>query len=98
PVKSRLYEDFKKYYENNYTDKEVFFKEINDYSYAFQEVIGANTGNQAIDDILFRLNQIDLTVMRPFLMSLILAFNKGDLLEDEAVAMLELIESFTARH
>ncbi|MCY3024933.1 DUF262 domain-containing protein [Aerococcus loyolae] len=98
PVKSRLYEDFKTFYEKNFTDKETFFKEINDYSYAFQEVITANTGNHAIDDILFRLNQIDLTVMRPFLMSLVLAYNKGDLLENEAVAMLELIESFTARH
>src|SRR5699024_12202705 len=69
PTIKYIYDEFKKYYENSWEDKEAFFIDLEEYSFAYQQILGHPVGDKKIDSTLFRLNQIEVTVTNPFLMA-----------------------------
>lgn len=92
-----IYDEFKKYYENNWQDKESFFKELEDYSYAYQLILGESVGDKKIDNILFRLNRIEITVVYPFLVAILKDLNNKKLTREAVAEIFEVIESYIAR-
>lgn len=71
PTIKHIYDEFIKYYENNWEDKEEFFIDLEEYSFAYQQILGNSVKDKKIDSILFRLNQIEVTVTHPFLMAIL---------------------------
>lgn len=97
PIRSKTYETFKTYFSSNHKDKEQFFEEISDYSHAFKQIINAESDSKLIDGILYRFNQINVTVVRPFFMSVLYDYNKKKFTEEQVYEILSSIESYIAR-
>ncbi|MGO4942879.1 DUF262 domain-containing protein [Ruoffia tabacinasalis] len=97
PTIKYIYDEFKKYYENNWEDKEAFFIDLEEYSFAYQQILGHPVGNKKIDSILFRLNQIEVTVTHPFLMAILRDLNNDKLSTKSVENIFEVVESYIAR-
>lgn len=97
PTIKYIYEEFKKYYDSTWIDKEVFFRDLEDYSFAYQQILTSSVGNKKIDQILYRLNQLEVTVTYPFLMAILRDFNNEKHTAKEVEAILVIIESYITR-
>ncbi|OFK54605.1 hypothetical protein HMPREF2811_08095 [Globicatella sp. HMSC072A10] len=97
PTIKYIYDEFKKYYENNWEDKEAFFIDLEEYSFAYQQILGHPVGDKKIDSILFRLNQIEVTVTHPFLMAVLRDLNNEELSTENVGSIFEVVESYIAR-
>ncbi|MGX7078482.1 DUF262 domain-containing protein [Globicatella sanguinis] len=97
PTIKYIYDEFKKYYENNWEDKEAFFIDLEEYSFAYQQILGHPVGDKKIDSILFRLNQIEVTVTHPFLMAVLRDLNNEELSTESVGSIFEVVESYIAR-
>ncbi|MGH2081357.1 DUF262 domain-containing protein [Aerococcus urinaeequi] len=97
PTIKYIYDEFKKYYENSWEDKEAFFIDLEEYSFAYQQILGHPVGNKKIDSILFRLNQIEVTVTHPFLMAILRDLNNENLSTKSVEDIFEVVESYIAR-
>lgn len=97
PTIKYIYEEFKKYYENNWDDKEKFFKDLEEHSFAYQQILENSVGDKRIDNILFRLNQIEVTVTHPFLMAILRDYNNNNLSASQVGDIFEVVESYVAR-
>lgn len=97
PTIKYIYDEFKKYYENNWEDKEAFFIDLEEYSFAYQQILGHLVGDKKIDSILFRLNQLEVTVTHPFLMAVLRDLNNEELSTESVGSIFEVVESYIAR-
>lgn len=97
PTIKYIYEEFKKYYEENWRNKDEFFKELEDYSLAYQQILNSSLGNKKVDDILFRLNQIEVSVTHPFLIAILRDYNNRELSSEILEDILQVIESYVGR-
>ncbi|MDT2801815.1 DUF262 domain-containing protein [Vagococcus lutrae] len=97
PTIKYIYDEFKKYYENSWEDKEAFFIDLEEYSFAYQQILGHPVGDKKIDSILFRLNQIEVTVTHPFLMAILRDLNNEKLSTKSVGDVFEVVESYIAR-
>jgi len=97
PTIKYIYEEFKKYYESNWTDKEAFFQDLEDYSFAYQQILTSSVGDKSINQILYRFNRLEITVTYPFLMAILRDFNNEQFTAKEVEAILVIIESYIAR-
>lgn len=92
-----IYEEFKKYYENNWKNKEGFFIDLEEYSFAYQQILSHSVGDKKIDSILYRLSQIEVTVTHPFLMAILRDLNNQKLSTKSVGDVFEVVESYIAR-
>ncbi|AZP03198.1 DUF262 domain-containing protein [Jeotgalibaca ciconiae] len=97
PNLSKVYETFVYFYQSKCSDKRSFFDELSDYSYAYQQILGSVTDNKEIDDILKRLNHLQVTVIRPFLMAILHDYNQHQLNGKEVAKIFNILESYIAR-
>lgn len=97
PTIKYIYDEFKKYYENSWEDKEAFFIDLEEYSFAYQQILGHPVGDKKIDSILFRLNQLEVTVTHPFLMAVLRDLNNEELSKKSVEDIFEVVESYIAR-
>ncbi|UPQ86601.1 DUF262 domain-containing protein [Ignavigranum ruoffiae] len=97
PVKSRLYESFKTYFNAKAISKDVLFDELNDYAYIYEQIINNSIRQKKVNRIIFRLNFLGVSVVKPFLMQLLYEFNNNQLSEDNLLEMLSLVESYIVR-
>ena len=97
PTIKYIYDEFKKYYENSWEDKEAFFIDLEEYSFAYQQILGHPVGDKKIDSTLFRLNQIEVTVTHPFLMAILRDLNNEKLSTKSVENIFEVVESYIAR-
>lgn len=97
PTIKYIYEEFKKYYENSWTDKEAFFRDLEDYSLAYQQILNSSVGDKKINNILFRLNQLEVTVTYPFLMAILRDFNNEQYTSEQVEEILVIVESYIVR-
>src|SRR5699024_8153065 len=88
-----IYEEFKKYYENNWKNKEGFFIDLEEYSFAYQQILSHSVGDKKIDSILYRLSQIEVTVTHPFLMAILRDLNNQKLSTKSVGDVFEVVES-----
>lgn len=97
PNISKVYESFTAFYQHNCTEKKEFFDELSSYSYAYKQILDATTGVKQINEILNRFNELQVTVVRPFLMAILHDYNQNDLTSDEVTKMFRILETYIAR-
>ncbi|MBU3852196.1 MAG: DUF262 domain-containing HNH endonuclease family protein [Candidatus Paralactobacillus gallistercoris] len=97
PNNNNIYWNFVDFYHKNITDKKTFFDELNDYSLAYQQILNNNTGDEQIDDILYRFNKINTTVIRPFLMAIIVDLNNHQINAQQVAQIFSVVEVYIAR-
>lgn len=97
PNFSKVYETFTFFYQKNCTSKIDFFNELLDYSYAYQQIIDSSTDNKKINEILNRFNQLQVSVVRPFLMAILHDYNQRLFNGDEVTKVFSILETYIAR-
>ncbi|MBC1418137.1 DUF262 domain-containing protein [Listeria fleischmannii] len=97
PNISKVYETFIEFYSFKYNDKMSFFDEASDYSLAYQQILTAETNNKEINSILIRFNELQSTVVRPFLMAVLYDYNRNELESFEVIDLFSILENYIAR-
>ena len=92
-----IYIDFKEYVESNKYETEVVLKDLLDYSIIYKNILNSSIGNNNVNAVLARINQMEMTVTYPFLLSLF-QYAKTNLLDtNEITGVLEVIEVYLFR-
>ena len=100
PVKSDVYHAFTEYYKKRFSyegSKREFFDEFLNYSNAYHQIVYARSMDKKINQILSRFMEIDVTVIRPFLMAIFNDYNQNIIDKDEMIDILEAVEVYIAR-
>lgn len=92
-----IYTDFKEYVEIKNMDIEDVLKDLLEYSTIYKSIINNSIGNIKINTVLARINQLEMSVTYPFLLSLF-QYSKTNLLDDSEIKnILEIIEIYLFR-
>lgn len=95
PKKSSVYEAFKE--TNSGKDMTEVLAVLRDRSETWRQIAEADTGIHATDEVLERLNRLDLDVLSPYIMGLLTSMGEGVLTADEVTRSLSVIESYVFR-
>lgn len=97
PKISNVYDEFKQWCYNEDVDKYSLFEDINDFSNAYKTIIECNSGSKGLDSILNRFLELNVTVIRSFIMAIINDYIAGKISEKESIEVMEIIEKYIAR-
>lgn len=98
PPMRKIYFSFKDYVERQkYEDIEVLLTELLDYSKRYEKLIKANTNNSRLNASIERMNLLETTVTRPFLLEVLYLYEKGILSAEHEAIIFELVESYIFR-
>jgi uncharacterized protein with ParB-like and HNH nuclease domain len=92
-----IYIDFKEYVETNKFETENVLQDLLDYSLIFRDITHDSIGDNRINIILARLNQLEMSVTYPFLLSLFQYSKFNSIKEVEIANILEVIEIYLFR-
>ena len=94
----KIYFSFKDYVERQkYEDIEVLLIELLDYAKRYEKLIKANTNNYRLNASIERMNLLETTVTRPFLLEVLYLYEKGTLSAEDETSIFELVESYIFR-
>ncbi|MEX6290648.1 DUF262 domain-containing protein [Staphylococcus saprophyticus] len=97
PKISKVYNEFKNTYFDLNFNKYDLFEDLNDCSNTYKMILECNTGTKKIDMILNRFLELNVTVIRPFIMAIINDFTSDRIMEEEAIKIVEIMEKYIAR-
>lgn len=101
PNKSKVYEEFKKYFYDNYERNEEslygLIKDMYYYSTFYEKIISKSEPNIKINNSFKDYEKLDVKVIYPFILNLYSKYDKGALLESDFIYILKLIESCIVR-
>lgn len=98
PNKSKVYEEFKKFFNNNYISKKIeFFEDLLDYGKTYQQINMMDTDSVELNYQLKRFVKLDVNVLKPFFMSIINDYNYDRLKQVDVLEILKVIETYIAR-
>lgn len=95
PSIDNVYSVFKEYAEGK--DTEDLLKDLLEFSKSYKKILTAATDSEKANDILIRLNILELTVSYPYLMSLLKYYEEGNLSSEDLIRILSCIESYVFR-
>lgn len=90
-----LYFDFKLYAES--FDREILLKDLLYYAEIYQEILNPSKNLGELQENLIRLDQLDLTVIHPYLLSVLDNWKKNQLPKGAVKDILNTIESYLFR-
>lgn len=98
PTKSKVYQVFQLYFDSEWKDdKLAFFRELLDYAFAYNQILEAKTQSKKINGYLYRFNRLDVTVMYPFLLSVLEDFNAERICESDILDIFKVLETYIVR-
>lgn len=97
PNKNKVYMSFKKYVSDSGITIEELLKDLLKFSKYYNHILKSNTNDKQIDDILFRLNKLEVFVSYPFLLEVFDDYNSDILIKEQFINVLTIIESFILR-
>ena len=92
-----IYIDYKEYVETNGLEIEDVLRDLLEYSVLYRNIIKNSVGDIRVNRVLTRINQLDMSVTYPFLLSLFQYSKTNSIDQSEIVAILEVIESYLFR-
>lgn len=97
PNKNKVYISFKKYVSGSGMTIEELLKDLLKFSKYYNHILASNTNDKQIDDILSRLNKLEIFVSYPFLLEVFDDYDKNILNKDQFINVLTIVESFILR-
>lgn len=100
PVISRTYFAFKEYVQGReaYLAMEDLLRELLTYARYYAKLLYGDTGHRGLDACIFRLNWLETTVCRPFLLEVLHQYYTEKVLSlDEVAGIFQVVESFVFR-
>ncbi len=102
PTISKVYFTFKEYVEereaevNNF-DSESLLKDMLSYAKRYEILLKGNKKNDRLDFCIYRLNRLETTVTRPFLLEILRLQNEGKLTDSEVSEIFLYTENYVVR-
>ena len=97
PIK-KVYVYFKEFVEDNdFNDIEELLIDLLQYSRRYEVLIKANTKNLELNSCIKRMNLLETTITRPFLLEVINLYEKNIISLDEEVEIFKIVESYIFR-
>jgi uncharacterized protein with ParB-like and HNH nuclease domain len=98
PNKDKVYDSFKKFVRQNHPeDIENFLKELLKFSTYYNKIAFSREENEDINNLLKRINKLEVSVSYPFLLEVFDDYNEGILKKEDVVGILKILESFAFR-
>lgn len=97
PKIQKVYLEFKKYSEKNDSDIEELLSDLERYSEINRDISNASTGEREVDEVLHRLNILDMRVIEPFLLPLINYWKLNKIDFKALIGSLKVVETFIFR-
>lgn len=97
PKINSLYVSFKKYIIENKVNVEVCLKDMVKYGKYYRSIIDNNVGLKEVDDILKRINKLEVTVAYPFFLGLVDDYYEGIIDKDTLINTLSTTECYIFR-
>ncbi|MED0667741.1 DUF262 domain-containing protein [Bacillus badius] len=101
PNKSKVYEEFKKYFYANFHRSEeslkVLIQDMYYYSTLYEKIIRKSESQPKINSFLIDFEKLDVRVIYPFVLELYSEYDKGALSEQDYIYILSLLESCIVR-
>ena len=93
----QIYVDFKEYVETNKLEIETTLQDMLNYSIIYRNITHNTVGNSTVNTVLARINQLEMSVTYPFLLSLFQYSGTNILDNKELTNILEVIEIYLFR-
>ena len=97
PNKNKVYISFKKYVSGSGMTIEELLKDLLKFSKYYNYILSSNTNDKQIDNILSRINKLEIFVSYPFLLEVFDDYDKNILNKDQFINVLSIVESFILR-
>lgn len=97
PSMGKIYFRFKEYVEEQQLDTEALLQEMLEYARYYQILITARTDTPRLSGVIQRLNFLETTVLRPFLMEVLQLHARKEISTDELCQIFETAESYVVR-
>ncbi|MCQ2454274.1 MAG: DUF262 domain-containing protein [Clostridia bacterium] len=97
PSFGNIYKDFKTFVEDASLDTEELLKDLLKYAKIYQKLLKATTSDGVINESIFRLNRLETSVTRPFLMVVLQMVDDGQLPVKDAREIFRIVESYLFR-
>ncbi|WP_320047824.1 DUF262 domain-containing protein [uncultured Ilyobacter sp.] len=99
PKKDNVYFEFKKFVNNQYSNREVndLLEELLYFSEIYSNLINCNSENKKINILLQKIKKLKMTVSYPFLMEVFDDYKKEQIELEEMLKILKLIENYVFR-
>jgi uncharacterized protein with ParB-like and HNH nuclease domain len=97
PNKAKVYLDFKEYVLKEKLSNESILEELYKFSKYYGILIKTNHQNKKINEILKRINDLEVVVSYPFMLEILDDQNEEILTEEELIEIVETLESFSFR-
>lgn len=100
PRMDRVYFDFRDYKESvqrNEDNQEAFFGELLSYARWYGQLMTASTADDKLNEIIYRLNRLRVTVARPFFLEVLRIQSEGHINSNTVVDIFKVVESYVYR-
>lgn len=99
PTINKVYVEFKKYVETSKIELESLLEDMKKYSIFYGKLLTGKSElkNVKLDDCLYRLNRLEITVAEPFFMEVLCLNQDGKLLVDDVVNIFLITENYLFR-
>ena len=97
PSQNKVYQAFKDYRTSNPVSAEELLKDLYEYATYYKTLLTGNTGQKSIDECIFRLNHLETSVTRPFLLEVLKHHAHGVISSDDLAEIFLTVESYLFR-
>ena len=99
PTINNVYQEFKKYAEDTRLPIETLLSDLLRYARFYEKLLTCKSGlnNQKLDDCLYRINRLDIVVIRPFFMEVLRLNQDHKLTTEEVLQIFEITENYLFR-
>lgn len=97
PQQKKIYTIFKDYVEISNIQTEPLLLEMLNYAKRYSKLLGAKTGNSALDACVFRLNRLETTVTRPFFLEVLRIYEENKLTLEQVTEAFLITENYLFR-
>ena len=99
PSVNSVYGAFKQYVNESHTPIEILLEDLTKYSRFYGKLITGKSGlnDKELDDCMYRLTRLEITVTEPFLMEVLRLNHDGKLSVDDVRRVFELLETYLFR-
>ena len=99
PTVNNVYQEFKKYAEDTRVPVEMILTDLLRYARFYEKLLicKSGLGNQELDDCLYRINRLDIVVIRPFFMEVLRLVQDQKITTDDALRVFKITENYLFR-
>ena len=99
PTINNVYQEFKKYAEDKRLPIETLLVDLLRYARFYEKLLTCKSGldNQQLDDCLYRINRLDIVVIRPFFMEVLRLVQDQKITTTDALRIFEITENYLFR-